>query len=160
MSQLASDLSDRIKLECCGSKCYGSHCVSVQDIQGAIQCLKAGKCDGAFSTDHILNADFDFIVHFSFLFTAMVRHGFAPSHLLKSTVVPTPKNLRKSVNDSTNYRGIALNSPFSFVVNEVIQEYLNGNSDVHVMLLDASKAFDCVNYVTLFSQLINKGFCP
>ena len=28
------------------------------------------------------------------------------------------------------------------------------------MLLDASKAFDCVNYVTLFEILLSKGLCP
>ena len=37
---------------------------------------------------------------------------------------------------------------------------MNGGSDVHVMLLDASKAFDCVHYVTLFNRLIDKGLCP
>lgn len=194
MLQLETDLNNRIRLQCCRSDCYCSHCVSVPDIQGALKFLKAGKCDGVLSSDHILNACHELFVHLSLLFTTMIRHGFAPGPLLKSTVVPIPKNLRKSVNDSSNYRGIALNSPFSkvfelvvlcthrhvlsssdlqfgykrgvstsscsFVAGEVIQEFLNGDNDVHVMLLDASKAFDCVNYVTLFSRLIHNGLCP
>ena len=82
--------------------------------------LKTGKSDDALSTDHILNASGDFMIHFSLLCTAMVRHGFAPRYLLKSTIVPIPKNLRKSVNDSNNYRGIALNSPFSKLFELVI----------------------------------------
>ena len=28
------------------------------------------------------------------------------------------------------------------------------------MMLDASKAFDCVNYYQLFNLLVNEGFCP
>ena len=48
----------------------------------------------------------------------------------------------------------------TFVTNEVIQEYMNGNGAVHFILSNAIKAFDCVNYVSLSSQLINKELCP
>lgn len=48
----------------------------------------------------------------------------------------------------------------SFVVNEVIQYYLNNKSDVYSMLLDASKAFDKVHYCKMFKLLIKKGLCP
>ena len=56
-------------------------------------------------------------------------------------------------------RGLSTTS-CTFVAEEVIQYYLNANNDVHVMLLDASKAFDCVEYCTLFHQLLRKGLCP
>ena len=48
----------------------------------------------------------------------------------------------------------------SFVVNEVIQYYKNNNSNVFVTLLDASKAFDRVEYVNLFRVIVSKGICP
>ena len=48
----------------------------------------------------------------------------------------------------------------TFVVNETIQYHLNGGSRVYTMLLDASKAFDRVNYVKLFAVLLKKGVCP
>ena len=48
----------------------------------------------------------------------------------------------------------------TFVVNEVVQYYINNNSDVHVTLLDASEAFDRVNYVKLFRILNKKRLCP
>jgi hypothetical protein len=48
----------------------------------------------------------------------------------------------------------------TFVINEVIQYYLNGGSDVHSVLLDASKAFDRVHYVKLFNILNDRGMCP
>ena len=37
---------------------------------------------------------------------------------------------------------------------------LNGGSSVYVMLLDASKAFDRVDYLKLFNLLLKKGMCP
>ena len=98
------------------------------------------------------------------------------------------------MNDTSNYRGIALNNPLgkvfelsvlckhrqklcssdmqfgynkglptsscTFVVKEMIQECLNGYNDIHVTLLDSSKAFDTVHYVTLFRRLIRQGICP
>ena len=124
----------------------------------------------------------------------MIVHGFAPDDFRMSTMVPIPKNKRKSLNYSSNYRAIALSSILgklldqlllnkynhvfntsdmqygfkkkhgttqcTFVVNEVVQYYINNNSDVHVTLLDASQAFDRVNYVKLFRILIKKRLCP
>ena len=111
-----------------------------------------------------------------------------------STIIPIPKNRRKSLSDSDNYRGIALNSVLekvldwvilntccaalkttdyqfgfkpkhsttqcTFVVKETIQYYVNDGSSLYVMLLDASKAFDRGNYVTLFNMLLRRGLCP
>ena len=48
----------------------------------------------------------------------------------------------------------------SFVLNEIIRYYKINKNDVYVMMLDASKAFDRVEYVRLFSLLIEKGLCP
>ena len=47
----------------------------------------------------------------------------------------------------------------SFAVNEVVQYYSNKQSNTYVMLLDASKAFDRVEYVKLFKLLLKKGLC-
>ena len=47
----------------------------------------------------------------------------------------------------------------SFAVKEVIQYYKNKNSSVHIMLLDASQAFDRVNYGVLFETLLKCGLC-
>ena len=50
----------------------------------------------------------------------------------------------------------------TFVVNETIQYYINNKSNVFVTLLDASRAFDRVEYVQLFKSLIimSNGICP
>ena len=114
----------------------------------------------------------------------MLYHGVSSSKLVHATIIPIPKDKRKSLNDSNNYRAIELSSVISkvlditilnsnrnvldtcdlqfgfkkkhsttqctFVYNEVIQYYLNNDSDVYVMMLDCSKAFDRVHYVKLF----------
>jgi retron-type reverse transcriptase len=48
----------------------------------------------------------------------------------------------------------------SFVVNEVVQHYVNGQNPVYACLLDASKAFDRIAYCRLFRVLVEKSMCP
>ena len=48
----------------------------------------------------------------------------------------------------------------SFVAQEVINHYTRNDSDVYTVLLDASKAFDRVNFIKLFKKLIEKKMCP
>ena len=194
MDRLQDDIAARINDTCCEGKCGKSHLVTPDAVDGALRKLNKGKSDGVISTDHLIQSCPELRVHLSILFTCMIHHGFASSHLVSSVIVPIPKNTRKSLNDSGNYRGIALNSPIgklfemvildihrdvlstshlqfgykkglsttscTFVADEVIRYYTSRNTDVHVMLLDASKAFDCVNYVTLFGILLSKGLCP
>jgi len=48
----------------------------------------------------------------------------------------------------------------SFLVVETIQYYKSHGSDVHMLTLDASKAFDRVKYTNLFKLLMEKSICP
>jgi len=48
----------------------------------------------------------------------------------------------------------------TFVADECINYYLSNDSSVYCILLDASKAFDKVNFIKLFKILLKKGFCP
>ena len=43
----------------------------------------------------------------------MLWHGFTPSGFNISTIIPIPKNKRKSASDTSNYRAIALSSPLA-----------------------------------------------
>ena len=133
-------------------------------------------------------------VYLSFLLSSIMQHGYTPEQMSRSTIIPIPKNCRKSLNDSENYRGIALSSPIgklfdcilmnafteelkssdfqfgykenssttkcTFVVNEIINYYNTNGSDVYVILLDATKAFDRVHYIKLFELLLQRNLCP
>ena len=48
----------------------------------------------------------------------------------------------------------------TYVLDEVTNYYNQRGSDVFVVLLDASKAFDRVNYIHLFNELKTKALCP
>ena len=51
-------------------------------------------------------------------------------------------------------------SQCTFVMSEIISYYNYNRSDVYVMLLDASKAFDRVNYSRLFRKLLRRNISP
>ena len=46
------------------------------------------------------------------------------------------------------------------VLDEVVNYYNRSGSDVHVVLLNGSKAFDRVDHIKLFNILVSKGVCP
>ena len=48
----------------------------------------------------------------------------------------------------------------TFMVLETFEYYKSKGSNVHVLLLDASKAFDRVNFIKLFDKMLKKGMCP
>ena len=196
MNALKDNISEAIEERCCRDSCYCKHSISVDDIIAGIKHLKHNKKDGSLghSTDHLINASHNYYVHLSLVLSAMLRHGFMPDNFVLSTIISIPKNKKKSLNDSDNYRGIALSNVvgklydwillmnhehifrssdmqfgfkedhsttmYSYVVQETIQYYSNNNSSVYVTLLDASKAFDRVNYVKLFELLMSRGICP
>ena len=82
-----------------------THIVLVQvSVQNVVKGLKGSKSDGFSSTDHILHGRPDLLTHLSFLFTCMVSHGFSPSAITLSTIIPMPKNLRKSVEKMPSYQ--------------------------------------------------------
>jgi hypothetical protein len=48
----------------------------------------------------------------------------------------------------------------TFVLNEIVDLYTRNNSTLHVVLLDASQAFDRVEYCKLFKALDDRNVCP
>ena len=48
----------------------------------------------------------------------------------------------------------------SFALNETISYYTYNGSQTYALFLDASKAFDRLNYVKLFKKLLDRKMCP
>ncbi len=46
------------------------------------------------------------------------------------------------------------------MIQETVSYFVHGGSNVYGLPLDASKAFDRVNYFKLFNVLLDRGMCP
>jgi hypothetical protein len=96
--------------------------VKFSDVDDAVRKLKPHKsdcCDG-LSSDHILNAGSDCLIHIALLFSAIIVHGSSPDKFLLSTVNPIPKGHNVNVTDSANYRGIAISSVFTKLFDNIV----------------------------------------
>ncbi len=196
MTPLIDEITEGITTKCCAGKCEQPHVITPGEVNIAIKQLKRGKSDGSTdqTSDHFINGTHKLNVYMSCLLTAMLKHGQSSEAILLSTLIPIPKNRRKSLSSSDNYRAIALGSIVSkifdgvlmkqsshvfqtsdlqfgykqahstthctFVAMETINYYVQGGSNVFSVLLDASKAFDRVEYVKLFRLLMKKNMCP
>ena len=61
------------------------------------------------------------------------------------------------------FQSQAFNPALYFVLNEVVDYYLNNGSSIFLVLLDASKAFDWVQYIKLLESSLNMVYvqnCP
>ena len=112
MNYVCTEIENNVNNICKRGLCESSHIISVQDVTCAIGRMKPFKADGieATSSDILINACTELHVHLGLLFNSMLIHGVSPCNLLISTLVPIPKNKNKSLNDSDNYRAIALGS--------------------------------------------------
>ena len=50
----------------------------------------------------------------------MLLHAYIPVDILTSTILPIPKDRKKYLHDSSNYRGIALNSPLGKILDHIL----------------------------------------
>ena len=86
------------------------------------EAFKKRKKDGLTDceSDNFINATPKLRIYLSMLFSSMIKHRFAPSDMLISTIVPIPKNKHKSMNSSDNYRAIAVCSVLGKLLESVI----------------------------------------
>ena len=84
--------------------------VSVQLVNDAVQNLKLRKSDGDsdLMSDNIIFASQRSNVYISLLFSSMMSHGYMPGEMLKSVIIPIPKDMKGDLSTSENYRGISL----------------------------------------------------
>ena len=90
--------------------------------------------------------------------TITIRTGV--SKLLDIVILNDQKDVLETSELQFGFKEKLSTSMCSFMVLETIEYYKSKGSSVHVLLLDASKAFDRVDYIKLFEKLIKKGMCP
>ena len=84
--------------------------VHVTDVMSTFKKLNPNKSEGirGCNSSHIKFASKTFIIYFSLLYHCMLYHGYTADDLLCSCIISIPKDKSGSLNDSSNYRGIAL----------------------------------------------------
>ena len=86
--------------------------------------------------------------------------GTGLSKLLETVILNKQTEALKTSDLQFGFKEKSSTTMCTFMVLETIEYYKSKGSNVHVMLLDASKAFDRVNYIKLFDKLLRKGMCP
>jgi len=96
--------------------------INVSDVKSAVKRLKAHRNDGDYclSTDHILHAPDDCLLHISWLLSVIIVHGCLPDTFTVNTVIPVPEGHNVNISYSENYRGIALGSIFSILCDNIV----------------------------------------
>ena len=91
------------RVQKCNDESYN---ISVHDVMNAVTHLKDGKSDGyeGLSSDHFIHGNRHLHVLLSILFTLFIRHGFSPNSMILGTMIPIPKDKKKSLCNSSNYR--------------------------------------------------------
>lgn len=155
-------------LESSNDKCY----INIDNIVDAIKHLKCGKSggqEGIFS-NHIIYGTHLLNVMLCLIFNTMLIHGYSPNVMLTGLLVPIPKDSRKSLCSSDNYRAIALNSILCKILDLVIlckesQSLLssnlqfgfkNGLSTTHcTFLLQETVSYYNYNHTNVYTLLLD-----
>ena len=82
------------------------------------------------------------------------------SKILDHVIIELCNSKLISSNLQFGFKNNCSTSQCTFAVNEIVQYYQNNGTDVYITLLDASKAFDRVNFNKLFDLLMSRNICP
>ena len=105
-------------------------CVEVhfREVEKAIKYLKLQKSKGpdCLQSEHLRYGGSCLSIHLSVAFTAFLRHSFIPYQFLESHIVPIVKDKRGDMSSEENYRGIAISSVMSKVLERIILDRFQG----------------------------------
>ena len=96
--------------------------VSAQEICDIISNLTQGKAPGKdkLTTEHLKFAGLNLPILLSVLCTYMLVHGYMPSTLISTVIVPIIKDKNKRIGDKNNYRPIGLSNIFTQIFEYVL----------------------------------------
>ena len=169
---------------------------SIKLVRSLLVKLPLNKSVGVdkLSAEHLRFCNPIINVYLSLYYNMCLEHGYIPSNCLDTVIILTLKNINGNINDSNNFRPIAIATILSklfehiildicskvfktfdnqfgfkakvssdmcvFTLKQLISSYHKQGSPVYCAFLDASKAFDQVNYYMLFKKLIKRNMPP
>ena len=122
MSSITSRIDNLIMSKCVKGNCQFNHIIIVSDVTTCVKLLKSNKSDDneGSSSNHIFHISSSLFSKITALCTAMLHHGYVAPNLQLATIIPIVKDKTESMNDSNNYRRIALSSILSKLLDKVI----------------------------------------
>ena len=148
MSSITSRIDNLIMSKCVKGDCQFNHIINVSDFTACVKQLKSNKSDGneGLSSNHIIYGSSTLFSKITALCTAMLHHGYVAPNLRSATIIPIVKDKTESMNDSNNYRGIALSSILSKLLDKVIIQSHKvhlGSSDLQFGYKEKSSTAQC-----------------
>ena len=86
--------------------------------------------------------------------------GTGLAKLLDIVILNQQSEKLKTCDQQFGFKEKSSTTMCTFMALETIEHYKANGGNVHTLLLDASKAFDRVDYVKLFDKLLDRGMCP
>ncbi len=88
---------------------HNDYIIAVTDAIKYVAHLKQGKTDGeeGLMSDNIIHGTHSFYVLLTIVFNAMLIHSVSMDSMILRTMAPIPKNKKKSLCNSDNYKAIA-----------------------------------------------------
>ena len=122
--------------------------VTIDDVLNGINHVKSTKCDGygLAYTDHFIHAPHKLHVFLSFLLTSVTYDCVI---MIKWADAFETSDLQ------FGFKPQRTTAKCAFTLMEIVNYFQQNKSDVYVLFLDATKAFDKVNYVKLFYLLMD-----
>ena len=102
--------------QCFLNKCAEKHS-QCYDIKSG---LKQGDLQSGLLSDHIVHGGDRLHTVLAFMFSAMINHSYVPKNLLLSSIIPIPKDRRKSLNDINNYRSVVMCSALGKLFDNIV----------------------------------------
>ena len=109
---ISNVLFEDICNKCCSGMCNFDHSISKKDVEDSVKKLKCDKKDpiNDLISNNLIHGSDKLFTHLSLVFQLLINHGISDASLNASILIPIPKDKRKSLCSSNNYRAIALSS--------------------------------------------------
>ena len=157
MMRINTKIDGLISTKCKTGACANDHVINTNDVATGIKLLKHNKSDGneGLMSNHFIFGSTLLFEKIARLCTAMLCHGYAAPNLRLSTIIPIVKNKKSSINDSDNYRGIALSSILSKLIDIIIIKKQSNHLDTSDLQFGFKEKSSTVQCSFVAKEVIN-----
>jgi exonuclease III len=131
--------------------------ITPEEVADSIQhipCSKSCGPDGLVG-EHFKFANPSLYEKLAVLFSGMLVHGYIPSDMIKSILVPIVKNKCKPLSDKDNYRPVALSNVITKVIERIVLSKMNDYLWTLPNQFGFQKASSTDQCVYVFKELVN-----